>query len=217
MHRATSAISVENPISSLVLVPWPATAHQDVVYIIDVQRCIELGIKFWQNATKAVLSEANIPPECISQVVDFKDNVLYINDFLNMIAPGDRKANLDIGPPVRRAAFYIKLQEGMENWPPADAEECDNAQHDRDWIKSYDKNFNDEQMCSKCHTLNFKGILACTSCHLAMKNRGDPNKWNEVKIEQRLEFANATLSKLVWKPNPPLRSYKKKYGELGKR
>ena len=135
---------LENPINSLVVVPWPATVDQDVIYIVEVQRCNELGIELRQNATTAVLSEDNIPPECISQVVDLKGNVLYVNSFLNTIAPGDRKANLDLGPPVRRTVFYIQLKEGMEEWPPAEEKESANALKDREWIKSYDKNFNDE-------------------------------------------------------------------------
>ena len=100
-----------------------------------------------------MLSDSNIPPECISKVVDFKDNVLYINNFLNQIAPGDRKANLDLGAATQRAVFYIKVEEGMKS-RPAESSESATALNDRDWIKSYDRNFNDEQSKYAATTFN---------------------------------------------------------------
>ena len=52
---------------------------------------------------------------------------------------------------------------------------------------------------------------------MVLRDRGNPNEWKELKIEQRIEFANATLNKLIWKPNPQLRSRAKKYGAEAKR
>ena len=132
------------------MVPWPATADQYVIYIIDVQRCNELGIKLYQNSTAAVLSSLNIPPECVSKVIDFKGNELFVNTNLNQTAPGDRKANLDVGAAIQRAVVYIELTKEM----PADSGESATAIQDRGWHKSYDRTVHDEQMCSKCFTLS---------------------------------------------------------------
>ena len=89
----------------------------DAIYIIEVQRCNELGIQFFQNPTTAVLCIYNIPPGCISKVVDFCGHELYVNKTLNTTAPGDRRAYLDVGPPIQRASIYVKLDRGMTEWP----------------------------------------------------------------------------------------------------
>ena len=113
---------LQNPIYQTTLVAWPLEEDHNVIYIIEVRRCLELGIKLRQNQTGAVLAEVAIPPECISKVVDLNKNVLFLNDLLDQTAPGDRKANQDLGAPITKAAIYIQLKDGMKEWPKEIAE-----------------------------------------------------------------------------------------------
>ena len=50
-------------------------------------------------------------------------------------------------------------------------------------------------------------------CHKMLQDREDPNRWKELRILDRIKFADATLNKLVWKHNPDFRSYKPLWGE----
>ena len=101
------------PIYEVSDYPYPADPDMDAIYVVETQRCNELGIQFWQNPTTAVLCNSNIPPECISRVIDFMGHELYVNKTLNSIAPGDRKASIDIGPQIQRASVYVQLHTGV--------------------------------------------------------------------------------------------------------
>ena len=50
------------PIFGLTTTPYPADPETDAIYIVEVQRCNELGIQLFQNPTSAVLCNSNIPP-----------------------------------------------------------------------------------------------------------------------------------------------------------
>ena len=149
--------------------------------------------------------------ECISKVIDFKNNLLFSNDLLNTTAPGDRKANLDVGAEIKRAHIFLQLKDGMTEWPKQ-IPETDLAKQEKKLYNSYDRNVHDEQMCAHCKQFCFKGIKFCTRCHKALQNRENPNEWKELGMAQRVDFANAELSKLIWKPNTQCRSLFKKYG-----
>ena len=98
-------------IDGVNLVPWPPSENDDVVYKIEIRRCNELGIRLLQNPTGAVTSLKSIPPECISEVATFDNTVLYRNEFLDYIAPGDRRrGQLTVGPPIRRASLFFKAR-----------------------------------------------------------------------------------------------------------
>ena len=112
------------------------------------------GFEITSKPTGAVLCGSSIAPECISKVIDFKGNVLYQNDLLNQTAPGDRKANLDLGSTIKQARVYLELKQGMKEWPQ-DAGDTQSAVMEKKYYASYDRNFNDEQMCAKCKQLNF--------------------------------------------------------------
>ena len=201
-----------NPILKITPVTWPIDEDYNVIYVVEVQRCNELGIQLRQNQTGAVLCSSGVPPECISKVIDFKNNLFFSNDVLNTTAPGDRKANLDVGAEIKRARFYLQLKDGMTTWPNPILE-TDLARQEKKLYNSYDRNINDEQMCAHCKQFCFKGIKFCTKCLKALHNRDNPNQWTELGMAQRVDFANAELSKLIWKPNKQYRSLFKKYGE----
>ena len=122
---------------------WPPSDDDDVIYIVEVQRCNELGLRFRQNPTGAVLCLKSIPPECISQVVDFEGNILYRNELLNSTAPGDRKAQLDMGTAIQKASLYLQIKKGMESWPK-EVLKTEAAIVEEKFYNNYDKNFNDE-------------------------------------------------------------------------
>ena len=131
------------------MVAWPPSEDDDVIYIVEVLRCNELGIKFRQNPTGAVLCRKIVPPECISEVVDFKGNVLYRNQSLNTLAPGDRKLQFEVGPAIKRASLYLQATKNMESWPK-EILKSEASITEEKYYKNYDKNFNDEQMCRYC-------------------------------------------------------------------
>ena len=101
---------LRNPIVGVTLVAWPPSDNDDVIYIVEVRRCNELGITFRQNPTGAVLCRKSIPPECISEVVSLEGFVLFRNDSLSTIAPGDRKLQLDVGSSIKRATLFLKAE-----------------------------------------------------------------------------------------------------------
>ena len=85
------------------------------------------------------------------------------------------------------------------------------------YYKNYDKNFNDEQMCPNCKRFLFKGIKFCLRCKKTLINRDNPNNWSDLQNRERIEFANAALSDLLWKSNVNCRSFIKPYGEKAKK
>ena len=89
----------QDPITGITTIAWPPSKDDYGIYVVEVQRCIELDLMLRQNPTGAVLCRKNVPPECISKVIDFQGNVLYQNDLLNQAAPDDRKDNMDVGAP----------------------------------------------------------------------------------------------------------------------
>ena len=46
-------------------IPYKVSDKLDAFYQVDVQRAGELGLRFYQNQSLAVLCDENIPPECI--------------------------------------------------------------------------------------------------------------------------------------------------------
>ena len=155
------------------MVVWQPSEDDDVIYVVEVQRCNELGLRFRQNPMGAVFCRKSVPPECISKVIEFQGNVLYQNDLLNQTAPGDRKANLDVGTSIKKASIYLQINQGMEEWPK-NIVETDSAAREKKYYAAYDCNFNDEQMCAQCKQFCFKGIKFCTKCHKALQNSGQP-------------------------------------------
>ena len=62
----------------------PPSKQMDIVYIIDLQRTHEFGLRFFQNPSTAVFCDHNIPPECISEIVTMEEgSTLYKNKWLN--------------------------------------------------------------------------------------------------------------------------------------
>ena len=157
---------LQNPIVGVTSVAWPIDEDHDAIFVVEVQRCMELSLRLRQNQTAAVLCADAIPPECISKIIDLRGNVLYQNDLLNQIVPGDRKAKLDLGRKISQARIYLKFKNGMDAWPK-NIIEPEGAAIERKSDASYDRNVNDEQVCAKCHQLCFKGIRFCTKCHKA--------------------------------------------------
>ena len=123
---------------------------------------------------------------------------------------------MDVGTTIKQARIYLQLKKGMTEWPK-EIVETESAFKERQFYYSYDRNFNDEQMCANCKQFCFKGIRFCTRCRKALKNRDNPNEWAELGMAQRIDFANAALSELVWKANTQCRSLFKPYGPVAKR
>ena len=207
---------LRHPITGVALVAWPPSDNDDVIYRVEIRRCNELGIKFRQNPTGAVLSRKSIPPECISEVVNLEGLVLYRNDSLNTIAPGDRKLQMTAGSALKRSTLFLKAEKRMEEWPKPILK-TDASIAEELYYKNYDKNFNDEQMCANCHQFSFKGIKFCMKCKKALVNRDNPNEWTELGTKERIDFANANLSELLWKSNVHCRSLYKPYGDKAKK
>ena len=154
---------LKHPINEITLITWPLEEENNAIYYIEVQRCQELGIILRQNLTGAILSEVAIPPECISKVIDLNQNILFLNDELDKTAPGERKAKHEIGAPIQQASLFVTLRNGMKEWPKEIVEK-EAAVMERKYYLSYDRNFNDEQMCAECKQFCFKGIKHCSKC-----------------------------------------------------
>ena len=86
------------------------TDSADALYLVDVDRATELDLKFYQTQSLAVLCEDNIPPECIAAVITIDGNMLYKNDYLYDIAPGDRPANVAVGHDLARTTLHVKIK-----------------------------------------------------------------------------------------------------------
>ena len=104
----------------------------------------------------------------------------------------------------------------MESWPK-EILKTEASITEEKFYKNYDKNFNDEQMCRHCKQFSFKGIKYCMKCRKALVNRDNPNEWAELRVKERIDFANAILSDLIWRANVHCRSLHKPYGEKAKK
>ena len=172
---------------------------------------------FRQNNTGTILCKNSIPPECISEVTCIEGkHVLFKNEDLCSIAPGDRKLKLTVGPPIKSAELFLKAEEDMKVWPDK-VLKTKEAIAEESYYKNYDKNFNDEQMCKNCKRLLFKGIKICLRCKKALINCDNPNEWSDLQNKERIDFANAHLTELLWKSNVQCRSLNKPYGEKAKK
>ena len=85
----------------------------DALYLIDVKRANELGLHFYQTQSLAVLCDDNVPPECIVKVISMDNKTLYKDEYLTSVAPGDRLANVVVGPSVARANIFIDVQKPL--------------------------------------------------------------------------------------------------------
>ena len=206
---------LKDPIKRLTKRAWPPSEDDDVIYVLEVQRCNELDLRLNQDSTGAVLCRRNIPPECISKVTDLRGNILFKNDLLIQTPPQDRKAKMDVGDSIRRAHIFLQINHDMEGWPK-NIIEIEAAQIEKKYCESYDYNFNDEQMCEYCKQFCYKGIKFCTKCRKALLNRDNPNEWDELQIAHRTDFANAALTDLILKANTNCRSLRKPYGPVAK-
>ena len=88
--------------SGVTTTPYGMAESADVVYMVNVRRANELGIRFYQTRSLAVLCEHNVPPECIIAVLTRDNNVLYKNDDLYDATLGDQPAYLTVGHALER-------------------------------------------------------------------------------------------------------------------
>ena len=199
------------PLLKVTLMTWPPSPDDDAVFVIEVRRCKDMGILFKQNSTGAVTCSQSIPPECISEVTTMDGRqILYHNKDLD--APGDRRAILEVGTVMQRSTSFIPVGTNMKKWPEKILKTKE-AIKEEAYYKNYDKNFNDEQMCKKCKGFLFKGITFCVRCKTVVADSDNPNEWTELRNKERIDFANASLSELLWKSNVHCRSLRKHYGE----
>ena len=68
-------------------------------------------------------------------------------------------------------------------------------------------------MCKKCRGFLFKGITFCVRCKAVVTDSDDPNNWTVLRNQERIDFANASLSELLWKANIHCRSLNKPFGD----
>ena len=174
-----------------------------------------MGIVFKQNSTGAVVCSKSVPPEGISEVTSLDGKqVFYYNKDLH--ASGDRRALMEVGSAMSRATAFIPTDRRMDTWPTK-VIKTEKAMKEEAYYKNYDKNFNDEQMCKRCRAFLFKGITFCTRCKSVVENSDDPNNWTALRNKERIDFANARLSELLWKANIHCRSLNKPFGDKLKR
>ena len=115
----------------------------------------------------------------------------------DLLASGDRRAMVEVGTAVSRATAFIPTGRRMEIWPTR-VIKTDKAMKEEAYYKNYDKNFNDEQMCKRCRAFLFKGITFCMRCKSVVEDSDDPNNWTALRNQERIDFANASLSELLW-------------------
>ena len=96
--------------------PYKMHKDFDALYLIDVKRANELGLQFFRTQSLAVLCDDNIPPECIIRVMRMSGHTLYKDDYLSSKAPGDRPANIQVGPALLRSHIFVDILEKLTGW-----------------------------------------------------------------------------------------------------
>ena len=190
----------ERPVTSGVTQrPYPIhDKFINALYQINLRRARELGLRFYQTPSLAVLCDENIPPECILKITDMHDQVLYMNKLLSDWASGDRPAYSDQGSAFSNAIlnynlfnYHGEIQfENIDTRPETDAI----------FMKQYCCRFHDERICNKCGTFNIKGLVYCVKCGAA-----EPQEPSMASIlisaQDQLAFTYAELRPLIFKAN----------------
>ena len=68
--------------------PYPYGEHKcDAVYIIDMKKCQELEVDFFQTRSLAVLHYGPVPPECLKKIEKMDRSPIWTPDKQHLEAP----------------------------------------------------------------------------------------------------------------------------------